>query len=117
MQGLYLVFGREDLIENGKWYMKDRIELFIERGCKTCGRVLARLLAYARDRGVELEVYDRETHRHQFERRQVVICPATFVNDRLVSYGDCSPDILGRYLARVDPCDDIPGSGSAGRKI
>jgi len=110
-----LVFGKEDLIENGVWYVKDRIELFIERGCKTCGRVFDRLLAYSRDRGVRYEVYDRETHRHQFERRQVVICPATFVNGRLVSYGDCSPDILERYLAQVDPGDDILGPAS--RKI
>jgi hypothetical protein len=97
--------------------MTDRVELFIEGGCSTCEKVLVRLLTYTRCRGVELTVYDREVHQRQFELRRVVICPATLVNDRLVSYGDCSPDLLEAHLSRFNPEDDSRGSGTADQEI
>lgn len=89
--------------------MKDRIELFIEQNCNTCDSVLGRLLAYAHDRGVELHVYNREHDRILFERRQVFICPATFVNERLVFYGDIRRDVMDRYLGQVPSDEDHTG--------
>ena len=77
---------------------KDFIEVFVEKNCPSCVEVLHTLTRIASTQGSELRIYKRENERQIFQERHVVICPATFLNGRLVFYGAFTFEALTNKL-------------------
>ena len=61
-----------------------RIEVFIERNCKSCYRVISLLKRLRAD----LTIFERERDKRLFSERNVLIVPATFIDGRLAFYGE-----------------------------
>lgn len=76
------------------------IEVFVEQTCQACRTVLALIDATSRRLGCRPTVYTREQDNEVFRERRVVITPATFINGRLVFYGEFSPGALERQLSQ-----------------
>lgn len=74
------------------------IEVFIEQGCSNCGRVTSLVEDVIRDTGASIRTILRETNPQEFGERNVVICPATFVNGKLAFYGEFSAESLKKML-------------------
>jgi hypothetical protein len=74
------------------------VEVFVEKDCPSCEEVMTVVGPLSRDRSIELRVYDRERHRDAFRERRVVICPATFVDQRLVFYGAFTLAEVARFI-------------------
>jgi predicted thioredoxin/glutaredoxin len=66
---------------------KELIEVFTEKNCSSCEEVLLILTRISSRCAFDLRIYKREEDRQIFHERHVVICPATFLNGRLVFYG------------------------------
>lgn len=77
---------------------KRLVEVFVERDCPSCEEVLKLVDTYRDDSSIDVQVYEREAHAPVFRERRVVICPATFVDHRLVFYGAFTMNELARYL-------------------
>jgi hypothetical protein len=78
---------------------KKLLEVFIERDCPSCEEVIGVVNRYRHDPWVDLQIYVREKNASIFRERRVVICPATFVDQRLLFYGAFTLNELARYLA------------------
>jgi hypothetical protein len=76
----------------------DVIEIFVERGCSSCARVKSLVEEVVRDTGASLRTILREASPQEFSERNVMICPATFVNGELAFYGEFSAESLKRRL-------------------
>ena len=74
------------------------IEVFIERGCSSCARVTNLVEDVIRDTDASIRTILRETNPQQFAERNVVICPATFINGKLAFYGEFSAGSLKKRL-------------------
>ena len=74
------------------------IEVFIERECSSCARVTSLVAEVLRDTDASIRTILRETNPQQFVERNVVICPATFINGKLVFYGEFSAGSLKKRL-------------------
>jgi hypothetical protein len=74
------------------------IEVFIERGCSSCARVTNLVEDVIRDTDASIRTILRETNPQQFSERNVVICPATFINGKLAFYGEFSAGSLKKRL-------------------
>jgi len=74
------------------------IEVFIEQGCSSCARVTSLVEDVIRDTGASIRTILRETNPQEFGVRNVVICPATFVNGKLAFYGEFSAELLRTRL-------------------
>lgn len=75
------------------------LEVFVERDCPSCEEVVSIVSKYRDDPSVQLQIYERETNASVFHKRRVVICPATFIDHRLVFYGAVTISELARYLS------------------
>ena len=76
------------------------IEVFVEENCKACDDVLSLVRSFAQKPDVELKVFDRERDFLLVQERQVVIFPATFMNKRLLFYGEIAANALRKRLHR-----------------
>jgi hypothetical protein len=74
------------------------IEIFVEDTCATCARVVNDVSTFVRGSDVTVRIVRREGDPELFRERNVVICPATYVNGRLVFYGDVSPEALAQHI-------------------
>jgi len=74
------------------------VEVFIETNCNACAQVLNVINSFVDQYRISLRVYDRKEHQSVFRDRSVMVCPATFVNNRLAFYGEFSSEELSRYL-------------------
>ncbi|MEX1137767.1 MAG: thioredoxin family protein [Bacteroidota bacterium] len=74
------------------------VEVFIEKNCQACKEVLDVINSIMAQYGISLRVYDRQEHKNVFRDRSVIVCPATFVNNRLAFYGAFSSAELSQYL-------------------
>jgi hypothetical protein len=74
------------------------IEVFVEENCPACNSMLSLAQRFVNDVSVELRVFNRQRDPEMFRRRHVVICPATFVNNKLVFYGEFTADALEKHL-------------------
>jgi hypothetical protein len=74
------------------------IKVFVEPGCKSCCRVISLVTSYAQKRRLDLRIFDRERDAQVFRDRNVVVCPATYVNDRLVFYGEFTEEALSKHI-------------------
>ena len=74
------------------------IEVFIEKNCRSCEEALHAIESLVDQFCLNLHVYDRHTDRDVFLARSVMVCPATFVNNRLAFYGSFSSEELSRYI-------------------
>lgn len=77
---------------------KNLVEIFVERHCPSCEEVMSVVGGLSDDPSVELRIYEREKHFKAFQERLVLICPATFVNHRLVFYGAFTLNEFVQYL-------------------
>ncbi|MGH2567668.1 MAG: thioredoxin family protein [Bacteroidota bacterium] len=77
---------------------KKLIEIFVEHDCPSCEEVLAVVDGISGNPAFELRVYDRKKNIAAFQERRVLICPATFVNHRLVFYGAFTLSEFAHYL-------------------
>ena len=77
---------------------QNNLELFIEKNCPACEDVLRTLHQFARQYGIEFRKYDRDTQSQLFRERRIFICPATFLNGRLLFYGTFSTEMLQSKL-------------------
>jgi alkyl hydroperoxide reductase subunit AhpF len=77
---------------------KNLIEVFVEPHCPSCESVMSTVNVIAGNPANELHVYDRQKHLAAFEERHIFICPATFVNHKLVFYGVFSLNEIACYL-------------------
>ena len=74
------------------------VEVFVERDCPACNDVIA-LLNNERNPGqLEVRVYERDRDLEHFHRRGVLICPATYVNNRLAFYGSFTTKELTHFI-------------------
>ncbi len=78
---------------------KKVVEVFVERDCPACEEVVSLVSEYRDDPSIELRIYDRHKNATAFRERRVMICPATFVDQRLVFYGAFTMNELARYLS------------------
>lgn len=78
--------------------ISDTIEVFVEPGCTSCNRVIALVTSFARKRRLDLRIFDRERDTEVFLKRKVVVCPATYVNNRLVFYGEFTEEALSKHI-------------------
>jgi uncharacterized membrane protein YagU involved in acid resistance len=74
------------------------IEIFVEDTCSTCSRVIEDVSIFVRGTDTAVRIFRREGDSEKFRERNVVICPATFVNGRLSFYGEVSPEALKKQL-------------------
>lgn len=74
------------------------IEVFVEAGCKACCGVISIVTSYAQKHRLDLKIFDRERDARAFRDRNVVICPATYVNNQLVFYGEFTEEALARHI-------------------
>jgi len=74
------------------------IEVFVERGCKACCVVISLVTSYAQKRKLILRIFDREQDAQVFADRNVVVCPATYINNRLAFYGEFTEEALGKLI-------------------
>ncbi|HLA69247.1 MAG TPA: thioredoxin family protein [Bacteroidota bacterium] len=74
------------------------IEVFIEKNCRSCEEVLRAIESLVDQFCLSLHVYDRQMNRDVFLAKSVMVCPATFVNNRLAFYGSFSSEELSRYI-------------------
>ncbi len=74
------------------------LEIFVERGCASCCRVLALVTSYAEKRKAHLQIFERERDAQVFVRRNVLVCPATYLNGRLLFYGEFTEDALSKHM-------------------
>lgn len=77
---------------------KRLIEVFVENDCRSCNEVISVLGKFSGNPSVELRVYDRTKDAAAFQERNILVCPATFVNQRLVFYGAFTLSEIVRYL-------------------
>ena len=76
------------------------IEIFVERNCSSCESVLSVLRQVPELITSEIIVRQRENDLEQFRQKQVMIVPATFINNSLAFYGTFSKDDLEKYIAK-----------------
>jgi len=74
------------------------IEVFIETNCRSCEEVLRVVRSLVGRLRVQVRVYDRQADKETFSSRSVMVCPATFVNNRLTFYGSFTGEELAQYL-------------------
>lgn len=74
------------------------IEVFIESYCAACVTVVRVLKKLVTNPAFELRIYHRHDDPSEFKARQVTIIPATFINNRLVFYGEFTETELKRQL-------------------
>ncbi len=74
------------------------VEVFTERNCGSCEEVLGVLEGVLDQLGLSLKVYERQADQEIFLGRSVMVCPATFVDNRLAFYGSFSSEELSRYI-------------------
>lgn len=77
---------------------KKVVEVFVEKHCPSCEEVVNVIDTYRNHPSVEVRIYDRETDVAAFQDRRVMICPATFVDHRLIFYGAFTLNELAPYL-------------------
>lgn len=75
------------------------VEVFVEKDCHSCNEVISVLGRFSGNPSVELRVYERAKDVAAFRERDILVCPATFVNHRLVFYGAFTLSEIVRYLA------------------
>lgn len=78
--------------------MSDTIEVFVESGCASCSKVITVVTSFARKHKLQLSVFDRDQDTDVFLNRKVVVCPATYVNNRLVFYGEFTEESLSKHF-------------------
>ena len=78
---------------------KKLLEVFVEQDCPSCEEVVSLVNEYRNDPSIELQIYEREKNASLFRERRVLICPAIFVDHRLVFYGAFTMNELARYLS------------------
>jgi thiol-disulfide isomerase/thioredoxin len=74
------------------------VEVFVEDTCKACDEVLEVIESLSTEYRFNLNVYDRHRHQSAFRYHSVVICPATFVSNKLAFYGSFSKEDISLYL-------------------
>lgn len=70
------------------------VSIFVEEDCTACEKVLSVARSLVGMYEINLAVFERKRDAAVFEQRNVAICPATFVNGRLVFYGEFSREEL-----------------------
>lgn len=74
------------------------IEVFVEPGCKTCNKVVSLVHSFAQKRRLEMRVFDRERDSQVFLERNVVVCPATYIDSQLAFYGEFTEEALVKLI-------------------
>ncbi|MDE3056725.1 MAG: thioredoxin family protein [Bacteroidota bacterium] len=77
---------------------KHLVEIFVEKNCRACEEVVTTIARFISYPDIDVRVFNRETDSSVFRERNVVVCPATFVNHRLVFYGGFQTQALEKYL-------------------
>jgi hypothetical protein len=72
------------------------IEVFVEQGCSSCARVTSLVEEVIRAERQSGRSSGSESQ--EFGERNVVVCPATFINGRLAYYGEFSAGSLKKRL-------------------
>jgi hypothetical protein len=76
------------------------IEIFIERGCSACQNVIDMVGSITKQYNIPYIVFERENNSSVFHDRNVIICPATFIDQKLEFYGEFQSEDLRRKLCR-----------------
>jgi Thioredoxin domain len=74
------------------------IEIFVEPDCSSCSRVISLVTSFTKKRNLYLRIFDRQRNADEFLERMVVVCPATFVNNRLAFYGEFTEEALNNHI-------------------
>lgn len=104
--------GREAAIRRKRYYSACRravttktsimnshtIEVFVEPGCKSCDTVISLVRSLAREQRLVLRIFDRERDARVFLDRNIVVCPATFVNNHLAFYGEFTEEAMRKHI-------------------
>ena len=77
------------------------VAVFIEKNCQACREVLGVINSIMTQYGISLRVYDRQEHEKVFRDRSVIVCPATFVNNRLAFYGAFTREEFSQQLKKT----------------
>ncbi len=77
---------------------KDLIEVFVEKNCPSCEEIVFMLTQLTSVYKLEIHIYRQEHDLQLFLERHVLICPATFLNGRLVFYGSFTLEDLTNKL-------------------
>ncbi len=83
--------------------IKHLVEIFVEQHCPPCEEVLSAVEGFSNDTTLEVRVYEREKDFSIFQEREILICPATFVNRRLIFYGAFTSKQLEQYVKQIHP--------------
>lgn len=79
------------------------VEVFVEENCTACEAVLNALEQISFELQFAKKVFRRESDEEEFRSRGVPILPATFINRKLVFYGEFSKNDFDRQLERYGP--------------
>jgi len=74
------------------------IEVFVGSHCPSCLDVIRTITSIVLQCDSEVRILHRTTSPYEFVKRGVVITPATFVNGRLVFYGEFTKEALLQHL-------------------
>lgn len=77
---------------------KKLVEVFVEHDCPSCQEVMSLLKGFSAHPSVDVRIYEREKDLATFLSRNILVCPATFINHRLVFYGAFGMSEFVRYL-------------------
>jgi glutaredoxin len=78
---------------------RNLVEVFVERDCPSCEEVRSMLNNYSDHPSVDVQIYEREKDKATFQGRHVLVCPATFINQRLAFYGVFTVSEFVRFLS------------------
>lgn len=81
--------------------MKANVSLFIEEKCPACERALDIVRSIQHLCRISVTVYERKKDAKLFSQHGVVICPATFIDNELIFYGDFTREQFLKQLEIV----------------
>ncbi len=82
--------------------MKRQIEIFVERNCPACKKVLDVVNFFRTHQNIAITIFEWEKNSEAFHERKVIICPATFINSKLAFYGEFTANLLYQRLISKD---------------
>jgi hypothetical protein len=76
------------------------IEIFIEHGCSACQKVIDIVESITTLYNLQFAVFERESDSSIFRDRNVIICPATFIDQKLEFYGEFQEEEFRQKILR-----------------
>jgi Thioredoxin domain len=68
----------------------------------SCNRLIALVTQYAQKNRLNMRILKRENDAQEFENNNIVACPATRLDGRLLFYGEFSEEMLDTYIHPVE---------------